>query len=250
MMALVVVEAVAIVLLGLLVAGLLRTHAEILRRLHDLGAGLDHDAPVDLVRPIEPGRDAAVTGSTAADVVGTTPDGETVAIAVGLRDHDTVVAFLSSGCDTCVGFWDAFARSEGPALPQGARLVVVTKGPEAESIARVRSLAAPGLSVVMSSTAWGDYNVPVAPYFVWVDGPSGRIVGEGAAGTWAHLLDLLGQAAADAKVMAQGPRARVDTSGRDTGPRVDRDLASAGIHPGHASLYPERLGGADEDGAQ
>jgi len=37
---LVTVEAVAIGLLGLLVAGLLRSHAEVLRALHDLGAGL------------------------------------------------------------------------------------------------------------------------------------------------------------------------------------------------------------------
>ena len=247
MMTLVVVEAVAIALLGLLVAGLLRTHAEILRRLHDLGAGLDQPSPVDIAHPVELRRDAALTGSGAADVVGTTPDGEAIAIAVGDRRNDTVVAFLSSGCDTCVGFWDAFARSDSPSLPDGARLVVVTKGPEAESIARVRDLAAPGVPVVMSSEAWGDYNVPVAPYFVWVDGASGKVVGEGAAGTWAHLLDLLGQAAADAKAMARGPNAWADASGRDTGPRVDRDLASAGIHPGHPSLYPEP--GSDQDGA-
>ena len=38
------VETVALVLLTLLVAGLLRSHAEILRRLHALGAGLDPDA--------------------------------------------------------------------------------------------------------------------------------------------------------------------------------------------------------------
>jgi hypothetical protein len=88
--------------------------------------------------------------------------------------------------------------------------------------------------------------VPVAPYFVWVDGRAGKVVGEGAAGTWARLLDLLGQAASDAKAMTRGPDGRADASGRDTGPRVDRDLASAGIHPGHASLYPEP--GADQDG--
>jgi hypothetical protein len=248
MMTLVVVEAVAIALLGLLVAGLLRTHAEILRRLHDLGAGLDQQSRVDAVQPVELRRDAALTGSGAADVVGTTPDGEAVAIAVGDRRHDTIVAFLSSGCDTCVGFWDAFAQSDSPSLPDGARLVVVTKGPEAESLARVRDLSAPGLTVVMSSTAWGDYNVPVAPYFVWVDGASGKVVGEGAAGTWDRLLDLLGQAAADAKAMARGPNARADASGRDTGPRVDRDLASAGIHPGHPSLYPEPAAGQEGAG--
>ena len=39
MTALIVVEAAAIVLLGVLVVGLLKSHAEILRQLHDLGAG-------------------------------------------------------------------------------------------------------------------------------------------------------------------------------------------------------------------
>ncbi len=45
MTALVVVEAVAIALLSLLVAGLLRSHAEILRSLHDFGVDLDPSLP-------------------------------------------------------------------------------------------------------------------------------------------------------------------------------------------------------------
>ena len=42
--AIVVVQAVALVLLGVLVAGLLRSHAEILRALHQLGISLDDGA--------------------------------------------------------------------------------------------------------------------------------------------------------------------------------------------------------------
>ena len=45
MTVLVVAEAAAILLLGLLVAGLLRSHAEILRRLHELGAGMELTCP-------------------------------------------------------------------------------------------------------------------------------------------------------------------------------------------------------------
>ena len=45
MTALLVVEAAAIVLLGLLVVGLLKSHAEILRQLHDLGAGRAEEVP-------------------------------------------------------------------------------------------------------------------------------------------------------------------------------------------------------------
>jgi len=44
------IETVVLVLLTVLVAGLLRSHAEILRRLHALGAGLDPDSPASLRR--------------------------------------------------------------------------------------------------------------------------------------------------------------------------------------------------------
>ncbi len=43
MTALVVALTAVVALLSLLVVGLLRSHAEILRRLHELGAGLDPD---------------------------------------------------------------------------------------------------------------------------------------------------------------------------------------------------------------
>ena len=35
--------------------------------------------------------------------------------------------------------------------------------------------------VVMSTEAWERYDVPYAPYFVYVSGPAGRVVGEGVA---------------------------------------------------------------------
>ncbi|NAZ88376.1 hypothetical protein GTR00_20125, partial [Kineococcus sp. T90] len=44
LLAVVVALAVAVALLGLLVAGLLRSHAEILRSLHALGAGREDTA--------------------------------------------------------------------------------------------------------------------------------------------------------------------------------------------------------------
>src|SRR6266508_1266809 len=70
-------------------------------------------------------------------------------------------------------------------------LLVVLKGAEAESVAAARKLAPPDVEVVMSSEAWETYGVPVAPYFVYVDGPSGDIVGEGAAATWAQIVSLI-----------------------------------------------------------
>jgi hypothetical protein len=216
----VTIEAVAIVLLGLLVVGLLRSHAEILRRLHELGAGLDPDAaPTGTTTPMPaPVRRSA---ATAFDVAGTSPDDESVRIGVVGARQSTVLAFLSSGCHTCGNFWQTFAAPGRLAVPGGARLVVVTKSAEAESPGRIRELAPTAFPTVMSSEAWDAYKVPQTPYFVYVDGPSGRIVGEGSAQTWPQVVSLWAQALDD------GAEAR-----------ADRELLQAGIRPGHRSLYP------------
>ena len=61
MTAAVVALGAAVVLLAVLVAGLLRSHAEILKALHELGAGLDLDAkgpvPVTIDGVTTPRRD-------------------------------------------------------------------------------------------------------------------------------------------------------------------------------------------------
>ena len=58
-------------------------------------------------------------------------------------DHLTLLAFLSSGCATCAGFWEAFRTPTSSGLPAGTRLVVVTKGPDMEIPAEVAALAPP-----------------------------------------------------------------------------------------------------------
>ena len=113
-------------------------------------------------------------------------------------------------------------------MPGGARLAVVTKGPEEESASRLRLLAGPRLEVIRSSAAWSDYGVPGSPYFVYVE--DGVITGEGSSTTWAQVRDLMGQAVDDAAV-AREEAARDDVGG------IDRELLRAGIHPGHPSLY-------------
>ncbi|MGI8983992.1 MAG: hypothetical protein ACR2HM_05600 [Acidimicrobiales bacterium] len=222
MAAVLLVQTVAIVLLGLLVAGLLRSHAEILRRLHELGAGADPDGGAGVTSAVPaPVRRGASTGF---DVTGATPADEELRIGVvGARQH-TVLAFLSSGCLTCGAFWDAFAGAGRLDVPGGARLVVVTKGAEIESPSRIRELAPRAVPVVMSTHAWLDYKVPATPYFVYVDGPTGRIVGQGSAGTWEQVVALWTQALADETATGEA--------------RADRELLQAGIHPGHESLHP------------
>jgi hypothetical protein len=266
MLALVVLEALLILVLGVLVVGLLRSHAEILRRLHELGAGVYEDeaaadgvtSTIELTdRPdirtrdgVPEPREVAAVG--AHDVSGVTPTGNGKAVGVVGTEHSTLLAFLSSGCGTCVDFWQAFASGQANDLPgRDTRLVVVTKGPEDESVSAVRELARGNHVTVMSSQAFDDYGVPVSPYFILVDGPSGQIAGEGAAANWSQVSNLLRQAAADAGINAEGAPNRSTSrprAGDEREARADTDLAAAGIRPGHPSLYPandpdERAGG-------
>lgn len=156
MTALVAVEAVAIVLLGVLVAGLLRSHADILRALHRLGVDpFDRSGatvPVTLAarEPATPAGRSISTGSGAFDVVGVSPGGDAVRVAVAGTQHDTLLTFLTSGCAACISFWNEFAAT-GFTPPDGARLVVVVHSPNEESVSRIRALAPPGVTVVMSS---------------------------------------------------------------------------------------------------
>ncbi|GAB3590147.1 hypothetical protein GCM10027446_04220 [Angustibacter peucedani] len=265
MLVVVVAEAVAIALLALLVLGLLRSHALILRALHELGAGLDLEkdgatAGASSSRPgpvsvdIESGVQPNTRPETAAApaVAGTTLDGEEVSIPVAGAGRRTLVAFLSSGCSVCQTFWSEFATGRVDVPGQG-RLVVVTKGAEDESASRLRELAGGSLEVVQSSATWTEYGVPGSPYFVYVE--DGVITGEGSSTTWPQVRDLMRQAVGDA---AEARRA-AGRSGPGTigavGPlagglpapnddlvdvaRADRELLGAGISPGHPSLYAD-----------
>jgi hypothetical protein len=255
---LVILEGVLIAVLGLLVVGLLRSHAEILRRLHELGAGVYEEDESDaegVTSRVEladrsdirtqPGvAEPRSVDRPARDLSGVTPSGGAKAIGVVGTPHSTLLAFLSSGCGTCGDFWHAFSRGEADALPgRDTRLVIVTKSPEDESASAVRQLAPAAHATLMSSAAFDEYGVPVSPYLILVDGPTGAIVGEGAAASWSQVANLLRQAAADAgltteaRPLANGPRRNRHDLEREA--RADDDLLAAGITPGHPSLYPE-----------
>jgi hypothetical protein len=229
MLALVIAEGVAIALLGLLVAGLLRSHAEILRALHDLGADVDPDADGPAART-RPSYTAGV--EEAHDLAGRDLEGNAAALAVTGVAHDTLLAFLSTGCVTCEPFWAALRV--GVDVPGDARLVVVTQTHESES--RLRELATPGVEVLVSDAAWEAYGVPGSPHFVYVDGRSGRVTGEGTAPDWPAVRDLMAQAVADRRARATAQRVPQDVEWRDNPSRVDGELLAAGIGPGHPSL--------------
>jgi hypothetical protein len=207
----VAIETALLVLALLLVVGLLRSHAEILRRL----AAVEGGGRVS--------REAAATGEAAADISGETPDGDSVKISLQTTAEPTLLAFLSTGCGACGALWDGLRA--GPPV-QGARIVVVTQGADAESRPLVRELAPEGAEVVMSSDAWGDYGIPGSPHFVLVEG--GRVAGQGAAAAWGQIGALVRQARADVA------DAR---STSDRAARAEEALAAAGIGPGHPSLH-------------
>ena len=227
MTAVVVALAVAVLLLAVLVAGLLRSHAEILRALHELGAGLELDraaGPVDVTIDGVRTPRRSDSAETADAVAGETLDGEAVALSL-TTGTDTLLAFLSSGCTTCGAFWEAFAEAQVE-VPGDARLVVVTRSLDEESASALAKRAPTHVPLVASSSAWEGFGVPGSPYFVYVDG-TGRIVGEGSAATWPAVATLLGQAHAD----DAHKRGRLSRQGRD-----DAALAAAGIRPGDPSL--------------
>jgi hypothetical protein len=227
--ALVACETLLLVLLVLLVAGLLRSHAEILRRLGPPGdepAGGRSELP-------SPERRA---GSQAHDLVGMTLQGDGLKLGLGPESPPTLLAFLSSGCTVCEGFWhDLQAGRRPPAIAESLRLVALTKDPSHESPSRLRELAGRHVEVVMSSAAWSDYRVPAAPYFIYVE--NGHVQGEGSANGWRQIASLLRDARDDHAPASPGERRTSE---------VDRVLAASGIGPDDPSLYPSSAGtGAD-----
>jgi hypothetical protein len=266
-LAAVIALGVAVVLLGVLVLGLLRSHALILKALHELGAGLELEreagtgvttattggSPGPVPVELEPGVVAGTRkdSATAHDILGTDLDRAERTVAVSAAGSRTLLAFLSSGCSVCQTFWDEFRGQVD--VPGNGTLQVIAKGPAEESPSSLRSLAG-DRPVVQSSAAWADYDIPGSPYFVFVE--DGVVTGEGSATTWGQVRGLMAQGVAD----AQDARAAAGRAGpgtlvgdersadgqvrEDLGlgdldnlPRMDAELRAAGIAPGDPSLY-------------
>jgi hypothetical protein len=229
MTVLVACETLLLALLVLLVAGLLRSHAELLRRIGPAGLAPQRGAaPAGAQRP---------AGVPLPDITGTTPAGDAMQVSLSGQAPLTLLVFLSSGCAGCGPFWTELGGSGLDELPPGVRAVVVAPDGEHDSPARIAQLAPQGLPVLMSERAWEDYAVTMTPYMVFVDPHAGQVIGEGTAASWGQLLGMLRDALADARPARRNGAAR--------GAAVDATLADAGIGPGHPSLYPSgRSGGA------
>jgi hypothetical protein len=234
MVALVTVESVLLILFCFLLVGLMRSHAEILKWMAT--------AP----QPAQPqmSRGATVTDlpfalpdrgndAPAPEIVGRTLDNRSLKISFN-TGRNTLLAFLSSGCATCRTIWEEMKSGINDDLPETFDLVVVTRDRNQESPSKLASLLPGDAALAMSSDAWEDYQIPRHPYFVYIAGSTGTIIGEGAAESWKQVISLLSDFFVDLALPGDEgevsrPLSRVA--------REDADLAAAGIYPGHPSLF-------------
>jgi hypothetical protein len=206
---LVVVETIVLALLSLIVVALLRSHAEILRRLPDPDGEQADEVPAGgtVVLPDAPAVPEHLPSprrraTEAHDISGTTLDADP--LVVSMRSGvNTVLAFLSTGCLTCRTFWDGLRPEVWRPLPGDARVVVVVKDPAFESPSKLRELAPADVAVVQSSAAWEDFGVSMSPYFCFIDGASGTVRSEGSAMGWDQVSSLLRDALLDEEVAAR-----------------------------------------------
>lgn len=222
--ALIIIEAVVIALLVVLVAGLLRSHGEILRQLNALGVGEHGEQASQLLTPH---RSSGLGRSVLTTLAGPTPQGAAASVALSGSRGYTLLAFLSSTCTACRPFWE---EVDGMIDLRGVRTVVVTKDPAEESPSELARLAPTSLTSVMSSEAWNAFKVPATPYFALVDNADAKVVGEGSAANWDRVADMVRRAISD----AAHPLHR-STAARKAD--VDAELTAAGIEPGDPRLY-------------
>jgi hypothetical protein len=134
-------------------------------------------------RPIPTYRDHPAT--VGHDLVGVDPGGAPSSVGIEAGAEAVCVLFLSSSCRGCRDLWEGMGAL-GRVLGPGVRVVVVTRGPEAEDAAAVGRLAASGggvsgaggvTEVVMSSQAYLDYGVGGPPFFALTVGTEVRTEG-------------------------------------------------------------------------
>ena len=189
------VETVLLVLLGILVLGLLRSHAEILRV---------QSASSETAARREAVAEAARTNGNlperAIDIVGVNLDLEASVVELSNPPNNVLLAFLTSGCLACEDFWRLLARGGGRLdLPGGGDVIVVAKNRTDDSLSRLRKLASAETRVVLSTEAWKAYDASAAPYFVHV-AAGGRVLGGGVSERWEQLRATLEGALEDVAI--------------------------------------------------
>jgi hypothetical protein len=128
------------------------------------------------LRPIPTYRDHPATSPH--DVVGVTPDGQSVQVDLTTDTQPALLLFLSSTCLGCQDLWHGIAELSS-VIPADLRILIVTRGPDAEDSDAVAALTHSGTTVVMSTPAYVDYQVAGPPFLVVVAG--GVVKTEGVA---------------------------------------------------------------------
>ena len=243
--------AVVLALLALLVAGLLRSHAEILRALHSLGVTWIPRAPTTVPARHRrsarrsSGRRRCRSGLHARRSTSSAPRPSTTRSASRSSAPSTSRCSRSSR----VGAARAWRSGTCSATADPSRCPV-TRGSCASARTRARRASRasaasrrPTIPTVMSSKAWADYDVPVAPFFVLVDGDSGEVIGEGAANEWDQVQSLLHTALDDAGMLDR----KGTTSKAGAGGKPERRRRARGARRprparrGHPARRPEPL---------
>jgi hypothetical protein len=139
------------------------------------------EPPADILRRLRPIPTYTDQPATRPhDVVGVGTDGAPRTIALAEAAAPLLLLFLAADCDGCRDLWAGLCEIEA-GLGSRARLVVLTKGPDHQDPADITALAGaalerPGIDLVMSAAAFGDYRV-AAPFFVVVDAQAVRTEG-------------------------------------------------------------------------
>ena len=226
MAVLVAVETVVLVLLAVLVAGLLRSHAEILRRLHTLGAGFETDvsdgrsrrAPAARRCPAYCGarararhrrRRAARRRGARPDRRRRSPHAARVPLERLLDVPHLLGRVRRCGCAAPPRRRPHRGRHQRRAARRASARCATSRRRTCPSSCR--------------ATAWETYSVPGSPYFVLVDGASGSVRGEGTGATWPQVFSLITQATNDAAI-ALGDDLATDL-------RIDQELLATGSDP-------------------
>ncbi len=233
MTGIVVALGVLVFFLGVLVVALLKSHAEILRRLDRLGMRLDlpeHESHIDFT----PRSNADSVG--VADLVGSDPDGNPMTMSMRVGSEPVLLAFLSTSCSSCTPFWERIDDSVLRMAGRHVRAAIVTLGPEEESPTRAAALRTGAADVMMSSSGWSSYAVPGAPYFALVDTKARTVLGEGTATTFEALQQFVVDALNDIDWDRQRSQDRTDA---DREQIVDDELRRAGLEPNDPRLYHE-----------
>ena len=204
---LLVIDLLATATLAVLVAGVLRSHAELLRLTHlyqeappgnsQMGEVAVTAGGLELSERLSVQSAIPLHGESAGDGAATHFNVES-----DPASGETLLAFLSTSCMTCEPFWASLAETAEPMdLDPPPQVVIVARDRRDESPSRLQRLVPSTVPTILSSAAWREYGIPVSPYFILASS-SGAILGYGTARNWSQVEKLCAEAAADRRALA------------------------------------------------